>query len=96
MRSASPAKNLKMEPARAASPMPSASGLPCSRDSSRPSSSLRARISVPARSRMSNRSCGVVRDHFLNASRAAAIACVELGRRAARELADDVADVRRD
>ncbi len=30
---------------------------------------------MPARSRMSNRSCGVVRDHFLNAVRADAIAC---------------------
>ena len=74
IRTASPAKNLKMYPARPASPIPSASGLPCSRDSSRPSSSLRARISVPARSRTSNRSCGVVRDHFWNAAFAEAIA----------------------
>ena len=48
-RSASPAKNLKICPARIASPMPSGSVLPSSRDSSRPSSSLRARISVPTR-----------------------------------------------
>ena len=73
-RSASPAKNLKMAPARAASPTPSASGLPCSRDSSRPSSSFRARISLPARSRMSKRCCGVDCDHDVNARRAAAIA----------------------
>ena len=73
-RRASPAKNLKMDPARAASPMPSARGLPCSRESSRPSSSLRARISVPARSRTSKRSCGVDCDHFFSAVFAAAIA----------------------
>ncbi len=73
-RSASPAKYLKMAPARPASPMPSAIGLPCSRASSRPSSSLRARISVPARSRMSNRCCGVVCDQPSNAVRAAAMA----------------------
>src|SRR5262245_17865404 len=73
-RSASPAKNLKMNPARAASPTASASGFPCSRASSLPSSSLRARISLPARSSTSNRSCGVVSDHFANAFRAAAMA----------------------
>jgi hypothetical protein len=45
MRSASPAKNAKICPARVASPMPSGSVLPSSRESNRPSSSLRARIS---------------------------------------------------
>ncbi len=43
----SPAKNLKIWPARATSPMPSARVLPSSRASSVPSSSLRARISLP-------------------------------------------------
>ena len=60
MRTASPGEVLEDGAGPAASPIASASGLPCSRDSRRPSSSLRARISVPARSRMSNRSCGVV------------------------------------
>ncbi len=93
-RSASPAKNLKIAPALAASPMPSASGLPCSRASSRPSSSFRASISVPARSSTSNRCCGVEYDHVAKARRAAAIARSEIGARSARELADDVAEIR--
>ncbi|MNK70032.1 hypothetical protein D3C87_894430 [compost metagenome] len=51
----SPAKNLKICPARVASPMPSALVLPSSRASSVPSSSLRARISVPILSSASER-----------------------------------------
>src|SRR5579872_665930 len=54
--------------------MPSARGLPCSRESRRPSSSLRARIWLPARSRISNRSCGVDWDHVVSADFADAIA----------------------
>ena len=60
-RSASPAKNLKMLPARATSPMASGRVLPSSRASRSPSSALRARISAPAASRMSKRCCGVDR-----------------------------------
>ena len=73
-RSASPAKNLKIDPARAASPMPSGLVLPSSRDSSVPSSSLRARISVPIASRMSARCWMLAAAHFGNAARAASIA----------------------
>jgi hypothetical protein len=51
----SPAKNLKMLPARTASPMPSGLVLPSSRASSVPSSSRRARISVPILSSASAR-----------------------------------------
>ncbi len=75
MRSTSPAKNLKIWPARAASPMPSGRVLPSSRDSSRPSSSFFARMVLPILSSRSCRSCSVVIDHFGKAARAAAIAC---------------------
>ena len=51
MRRASPEKNRKICPARMVSPMPSARVLPSSRASSRPISSLRARISSPMRFR---------------------------------------------
>ena len=44
---------------------------------------------------MSNRSCGVVRDHFVNAVRAEAIAWSIVRSRRTRELADDVREVRR-
>jgi hypothetical protein len=74
MRSASPAKNLKIWPARAASPIPSAKGFPSSRDRRRPSSSLRARISVPMASRKSARTCGVAEAHCEKAALAAATA----------------------
>ncbi len=73
-RSTSPAKNLKMCPARVASPTASGSVLPSSEASSRPSSSLRARISLPARSRMSLRCWMPLRDQAGKASRAAAMA----------------------
>ncbi len=73
-RSASPAKNLKMLPARIASPTPSGSVLPSSRESRRPSSSLRARISLPARSRMFARSWMTPCAHPGNACFALAIA----------------------
>ena len=46
-RKASPAKNLNICPARPASPIASGSVLPSSRASRRPSSTFRARISVP-------------------------------------------------
>ena len=55
MRTVSPAKYLKICPARPNSPLASASVLPSSRASNSPSSSPRLRISVPARSRMSAR-----------------------------------------
>jgi hypothetical protein len=74
-RNASPAKNLKICPARPASAMPSASGLPSSRESSSPSSCRRLRISSPAASSRSKRCCGVLRAHLGKADRAAAIAC---------------------
>ena len=80
-RSTSPAKNLKMCPARAASPMPSGSVLPSSRDSRRPSSSLRARISVPTRSRMFGPLLDRPRAQPGNAWLAAAIACARLAPR---------------
>ena len=73
-RSTSPAKNLKMCPARAASPTPSGSVLPSSRDRRRPSSSLRARISVPTRSRRFDRSWIDPAAHAGAAAFAAAIA----------------------
>lgn len=60
-RRASPAKNLKMLPARATSPMASGRVLPSSRASRSPSSARRARISVPTASRISKRCCGVDR-----------------------------------
>ena len=74
MRSASPAKNLKIIAARTVSPMPSGSVLPSSRDNIRPISSLRARISLPTASSTSKRSCGVAAAQPGNAARAAAIA----------------------
>ncbi len=74
MRTTSPAKNLKICPARIASPMPSGSVLPSSRDNSAPSSSLRAMISLPARSRMLARSWIEPVDHAGNAFFAAATA----------------------
>ena len=67
--------------------------LPFSRASRRPSSSFLARISVPARSRISKRSCGVVRDHLVNAVLAEAIARFDVGRRTRGEFADDVREV---
>src|SRR4051812_34194770 len=73
-RSASPAKNLKMLPARATSPIASGSVLPSSRASRSPSSLRRARISLPAASRMSKRCCGVDRPHAAWARVAAAVA----------------------
>ncbi len=73
-RSASPAKNLKMLPARATSPIASGSVLPSSRASMSPSSARRVRISVPAASSTSKRCCGVDRPHAGAAARAAAMA----------------------
>jgi hypothetical protein len=73
-RSASPAKKAKIWLARIVSPMPSARVLPSSRDSSLPSSSLRARISSATRRRTSWRSCGVERAQPWPAAFAAAIA----------------------
>jgi len=70
----SPAKNLKMFPARTASPMPSASVLPSSRASSLPSSSRRARISVPILSRASCRAWIPPVDQAGKAARAACTA----------------------
>ncbi len=58
-RRASPAKNLKMRPARATSPTPSGKVLPSSRERSRPSSSLRARRVEPTRSSTSLRTSGL-------------------------------------
>ena len=55
MRTASPAKNLKMCPARSTSATPSARTFPSSRDRSVPSASLRARIALPMKSRISAR-----------------------------------------
>ncbi len=74
MRRHSPEKNRKIWPARAASPIPSGSVLPSSRERMRPSSSLRARISSPIFFRASCRSWGVVRDQAGNAAFAAATA----------------------
>ncbi|CFN71152.1 Uncharacterised protein [Bordetella pertussis] len=74
MRKASPAKNLKMWPARVTSLTPSGRVLPSSRDSSRPSSSLRASNSVPTASSTSARRCPVLRAHAWAAALAAAIA----------------------
>ncbi len=59
VRSASPAKNLKIHAARWTSAMPSAFGLPSSRDSSSPSSVARALSSTPTFSSAVNRSVGV-------------------------------------
>ena len=73
-RKASPEKNRKICAARAVSAMPSASGLPSSRESKAPISSLRAKSSSPIRFKTSWRTCGVVRDQAGNASCAAAIA----------------------
>jgi len=74
VRRASPAKNLKICPARTASPVASGSVLPSSRASSSPSSARRARISVPTKSSASKRCCGVEIDQAGNAARAAATA----------------------
>ena len=73
-RSASPEKNRKICAARTVSPIPSASGLPSSRDRMAPISSLRASSSSPIRLRMSCLSCGVLRDQAGNAFCAAAMA----------------------
>ncbi|RDL47658.1 hypothetical protein BLJAPNOD_05582 [Ensifer sp. M14] len=73
-RSASPAKKSKIWPARTVSPMPSASVLPSSRDNSRPSSSLRAKISSAVFRRMAWRSRMPERDQAGKAALAAAIA----------------------
>jgi hypothetical protein len=74
VRRASPAKNLKMWPARATSPIASGSALPSSRASSSPSSSLRATISLPIWSSASARRCGVENAHAGVASDAARMA----------------------
>ncbi len=73
-RSASPAKNLKICPARPTSPMASGSVLPSSRARRSPSSALRARISVPMKSSASARACGEATAQAGNAARAAAMA----------------------
>ncbi|MCY1368881.1 hypothetical protein D9M69_558870 [compost metagenome] len=73
-RRASPAKNLKIWPARATSATASGSVLPTSRASSRPSSSLRASSSAPMRSSTSARRCGVLWLQCTKASLAARIA----------------------
>ncbi len=73
-RSASPAKNSKICPARVTSPMPSASVLPSSRDRSMPSSSLRAKISCAVFDSMLQRSRMPERDQAGNAAFAAAMA----------------------
>src|SRR5664279_6653218 len=70
-RSASPPKNLKICPARTTSPMPSGKVLPSSRERSRPSSSLRARIAFPTASSRFARSWIEDIDHTGNAARAA-------------------------
>ena len=84
---------LNVEPVRPASPMASASGFPISRASSRPSSSLRARISVPARSstriaavasRRPSRECLARRGNCLG----------DLGGSGAGEFADNVGEIR--
>ena len=74
IRTASPAKNLNICPARTTSPMPSASILPSSRDRSVPSSFLRDRICSPMRSSASARCWMPPLPHVTAASRAAAIA----------------------
>jgi hypothetical protein len=66
---------LKICPARATSPTPSGRVLPSSRESNAPSSSLRARISLPTKSSASARCCGVERAHAAAAPNAASIAC---------------------
>ena len=73
-RRTSPAKNLKMYPARAASPIPSGLVLPSSRASRVPSSSFRAMISLPILSSASDRAWMLPRDQAGNAARATAIA----------------------
>ena len=73
-RKASPAKNLKILPARATSPIASGSVLPSSRANRSPSSLRRARISVPAASSTSKRCWGVLWDQLPKAARAAPIA----------------------
>ena len=70
----SPAKNLKMLPARVASPKPSGLVLPSSRESSVPSSSRRARISAPTLSSASARAWMPEVDQAGNAARAASTA----------------------
>jgi hypothetical protein len=55
IRSVSPAKNLKIWPARTTSPIASPSALPSSRASKSASSALRANISVPVASSASAR-----------------------------------------
>ncbi len=70
----SPAKKSKICAARTVSPMPSASVLPSSRASSRPSSSFRARISAAAFDSTPCRSSGPDRLQPGNAAFAAAIA----------------------
>ncbi len=74
MRNASPAKNLKMLPARVASPIASGRVLPSSRARRLPSSSLRASTSLPTTSSTSARRCGLAAAHVGAASRAAAMA----------------------
>ena len=70
----SPAKKSKICAARTVSPMPSASVLPSSRESSRPISSLRAVISSAAFRSTAWRSSGPDRLQAGNAALAAAIA----------------------
>jgi len=73
-RSASPAKYFRSRAARAISAFASGRVLPSSRASRSPSSSTRARIVDPARSRISERYSGVVLDQAAKAFRAAATA----------------------
>ena len=72
--STAPAKYLRICPARTTSPRASGSVLPSSRASRSPSSSARARTSLPALSSTVDRSHGVVRDHTGKAVAAASIA----------------------
>ncbi len=93
-RSASPAKYLKIRPARPTSPMPSGSVLPSSRDNKRPSSSRRLKTRSPALSRQSERTSGEASDHAGKALRAAATAastslCPPSGKRATMSRVSD-------
>ncbi|MNQ34529.1 hypothetical protein D3C85_479870 [compost metagenome] len=74
MRSDSPAKNLKICPARTTSPIPSARVLPSSRASRVPSSWRRRRISLPMKSSASARCCGLFAAHSGCADSAAVMA----------------------
>ncbi len=93
-RSASPAKNLKMWPARTVSPIPSASVFPSSRDRSRPMSSFRARISDPTLSRTFARSWMELSDQAGNAAAAASTAA--LASRASARAYSPMTSVRSD